>query len=70
MSNPTLPASMGSTTPVSTRNRAAEILGSILRVREIFMVVLILIMGIAMSILSPYFFDVANFLAIARGFSM
>jgi len=70
MSNPTLPASMGSTTPVSTRNRAAEILGSILRVREIFMVVLILIMGIAMSILSPHFLDVGNFLAMARGFSM
>ncbi len=70
MSNPSLPASMGSTTPVSTRNRAAEILGSILRVREITMVILILIMGIAMSILSPYFLDVGNFLAMARGFSM
>ena len=70
MSNPTLPASMGSSTPVSTRNRAAEILGSVLRVREIFMVILILVMSIAMSILSPHFLDVGNFLAIARGFSM
>ncbi len=70
MSNPSLPASMGSTTPVSTRNRAAEILGSILRVREISMVILILIMGIAMSILSPHFLDVGNFVAMARGFSM
>ena len=70
MSNPTLPASMGSTTPVSTRNRAAEILGSILRVREITMVILILIMGIAMSILSPHFLHVGNFVAMARGFSM
>jgi ribose transport system permease protein len=70
MSNPTLPASTGISTPVSTRNRAAEILSSILRVREIFMVILILVMGIAMSILSPYFLDVGNFLAMARGFSM
>lgn len=70
MSNPTLPASTGSSMPVSTRNRAADILGNILRVREIFMVILILVMGIAMSILSPYFLDLGNFLAIARGFSM
>lgn len=70
MSNVTLPASTGSSAAVSTRNRVADILSSILRVREIFMVVLILIMSIAMSILSPHFLDIANFLAIARGFSM
>ncbi len=34
------------------------------------MIVLILVMGIAMSILFPYFLNTANFIAIMRGFSM
>jgi ribose transport system permease protein len=70
MSNPSLPTSMDSRSLESTRHRVVELLGSILRLREISMVVLILIMGTAMSILSPYFLDKANFIAIARGFSM
>jgi ribose transport system permease protein len=70
MSNPTLPAALGGATPVSTRSRVGAIVGSILRVREITMVVLILAMGTAMSFLSPHFLDSANFVAMARGFSM
>jgi ribose transport system permease protein len=70
MSNPTLPAALGGATPVSTRSRIAAIVSSILRVREITMVILILAMGTAMSFLSPHFLDSANFVAMARGFSM
>lgn len=40
-----------------------------LRVREMSMVVLILIAGIIMSIASPYFLSLTNFIAIMRGFS-
>ena len=42
----------------------------LLRVREMAMVILILISCVIMSILSPYFFSMTNFLSIARGFSM
>lgn len=70
MNNPSLPASKEVRLPETARSQVAEFLSSILRVREIFMVILILIMGIAMSILSPYFLNIANFVAIARGFSM
>jgi len=70
MNNSSMPISTEVRLPVTTRNRAIDFLGSIMRVREIFMVILILIMGIGMSILSPYFLNVANFVAIMRGFSM
>ncbi len=43
---------------------------SLLRVREMAMLVLILVICVIMSILSPYFFSMTNFLSIARGFSM
>lgn len=42
----------------------------LLRVREMAMVILVLISCVIMSILSPYFFSLTNFLSIARGFSM
>jgi ribose transport system permease protein len=70
MSNSSIPESLGTTRKDLFRHRAVEMLGSILRMREISMIVLILIMGIAMSFLSPYFLNQANFIAIARGFSM
>jgi len=43
---------------------------SILRIREMAMILLILLTCAIMSIFSPYFFSLANFIAIARGFSM
>jgi ribose transport system permease protein len=45
-------------------------IGRLFRVRETAMVVLILMACIFMSIASPYFLSLANFLAMARGFSM
>ena len=42
----------------------------VLRVREAAMVILIAVICLIMSIVSPYFFSVTNFLSIARGFSM
>ncbi len=70
MSNQTLPASIEVVPQVTARNRVMEILGTIVRVRELSMLILILIMGAGMSILSPYFLNVSNFIAMARGFSM
>ena len=42
----------------------------LLKIREMAMVFLILVTGLIMSIASPYFFSLANFIAIARGFAM
>ena len=70
MNNPSIPASTEVVMPETSRSPVKELLSSILRVREIFMIVLILVMGIAMSIFSPYFLNTANFIAIMRGFSM
>ncbi len=42
----------------------------LLKIREMAMVLLILVTGTIMSIASPYFFSLANFIAIARGFAM
>lgn len=70
MSNPSVPASMDSNLPVTTRSRLVEIFRSIMRVREIFMIILIIVICIIMSILSPHFLNLANFVAIMRGFAM
>ena len=70
MNNPSIPVSTEVVLPEAKRSRVKEFLGSILRVREIFMIVLILVMGIAMSIFSPYFLNTANFIAMCAGFSM
>jgi ribose transport system permease protein len=70
MSNPSVPATIEGSLPASTRSRIVEILTNIMRVRELFMVILILIMSIAMSILTPHFLNIANFVAIMRGFAL
>ena len=54
----------------SSANRALGILGKIFQMREMAMVILILFTCAIMSISSPYFLSISNFLAIARGFSM
>ena len=54
----------------SIESRVGERIVNILRIREMAMVVLILLTGVIMSIFSPYFLSLANFIAIARGFSM
>jgi ribose transport system permease protein len=54
----------------SIGSRAGEIIVNILRIREMAMVILILLTCVIMSIFSPYFLSLANFIAIARGFSM
>ena len=51
-------------------NSFTSLLRSIFRVRESIMVVLILITCVIMTLLSPYFLSLTNFLAIARGISM
>jgi ribose transport system permease protein len=59
--------------PAETRMEGFSIkslLIRLLRVREMAMVVLILIACVIMSILSPHFLSITNFLSIARGFSM
>lgn len=70
MSKNVLSASGGDTTPGAKRSWGARILGNIFRVREISMLLLILIAGLVMTILSPYFLKSGNFLAMARGFAM
>jgi len=59
-------------TAVSTTGsgRAREFVLRLVRVREMAMVVLILLSGLVMTILSPHFLSMTNFVAIARGFSM
>ena len=42
----------------------------LLRVREMAMLILILVVCVVMTILSPYFLSTTNFLSMARGFSM
>ncbi|MGI5835151.1 MAG: ABC transporter permease [Chloroflexota bacterium] len=54
--------------PIGSRVR--EAIANILRIREMAMVILILFTCILLSILSPHFLNLANFIAIARGFSM
>jgi ribose transport system permease protein len=54
----------------SASKRLISLLGSIFRARETAMVLLILVTCVIMTILSPYFLSLTNFLAIARGFSM
>ncbi len=53
-----------------TTSRIADFVVRLLRVREMAMIILILISSVIMSILSPYFLSMTNFLSIARGFSM
>jgi ribose transport system permease protein len=64
--SPTVP----STVHGSIGSRAGEFIVDILRIREMAMVALILLTGVIMSICSPYFLSLQNFIAIARGFSM
>lgn len=54
----------------TTLKPAFEFIKRLLQAREMAMVILILISCGIMSIASPYFLSVANFLAMARGFSM
>ena len=56
------------TGPKSTPSRALGILGNIFQMREMAMVILILFTCVIMSIFSPYFLSISNFIAIARGF--
>ena len=58
------------TGPKSSANRALGIIGNIFQMREMAMVILILFTSVIMSIFSPYFLSIANFIAIARGFAM
>ena len=53
-----------------SKNRVRNIFVSILRMREMAMIFLLLISGIIMTIFSPYFLSVTNFVAVARGFAM
>ena len=64
--SPTVPG----TVQGSIGSRAGEFIVDILRIREMAMVALILLTGVIMSICSPYFLSLQNFIAIARGFSM
>jgi ribose transport system permease protein len=50
--------------------KLGDLLLRMLRVREAAMIVLILVSALIMSILSPHFLSITNFLSIARGFSM
>jgi ribose transport system permease protein len=70
MTNQTFPASLETVPHATPRERVLETLFTIVRVRELSMLILILIMGTAMSFLSPYFLKIENFIAMARGFSM
>jgi ribose transport system permease protein len=70
MKDPTLPASLGSIARISTRNRIGQVIGKVVRVREVSMLVLIFVTCVLMSIFSPFFLDMGNFVAMARGFSM
>jgi ribose transport system permease protein len=54
----------------ATARLALGVMGKMLQMREMVMVVLILFTCTIMSIASPYFLSISNFLAIARGFSM
>jgi len=63
-SNPTVP---GQEIPAG---RFKETTRSVLRIREMAMILLILLTCAIMSIFSPYFLSLSNFIAIARGFSM
>ena len=56
--------------PKSTASRVFGLIGAVFQMREMAMVILILITGAIMSVFSPYFLSISNFLAIARGFSM
>ncbi len=70
MTNQTFPASIETVPQVTLRDRAWGALGTVIRVRELSMLLLILIMGTAMSFLTPHFLKIENFVAMARGFSM
>ena len=54
----------------AARSGFTDALARLVRVREMAMLALILAICVIMSILSPYFLSVTNFLSIARGFSM
>jgi len=60
----------GITTNKDFRTGITNFLFRLVRVREMAMVVLILISCVIMSILSPHFLSITNFLSISRGFSM
>jgi len=61
------------TVPAVSRTHASavrEFVLKVVRIREMAMVVLILVSGLVMTVLSPHFLSLTNFVAIARGFSM
>ncbi len=55
---------------VENIRKPVEMIKNVLRVREMVMVILILLAGVLMSIISPYFLSWTNFVAISRGFAM
>jgi len=69
---PDMPSSVGrgKSDDGAQKNMVSNALGRLFQLREMAMVVLIFITCVIMSIFSPYFLSLANFLAIARGFSM
>lgn len=70
MANQTMPVSLETVPHATLRDRILGALSTIVRVRELSMLILILLMGTAMSFLSPHFLKIENFIAMARGFSM
>ena len=54
----------------SSKGSIKQIMVNILKIREMAMIFLILVSCIIMSLASPYFLSLANFIAIARGFAM
>ncbi len=70
MANQTIPVSLEAVPRATLRGRILEALSTTVRVRELSMLILILLMGTAMSFLTPHFLKIENFIAMARGFSM
>lgn len=54
----------------SSKGSFKQIMVNILKIREMAMILLIICSCIIMSLASPYFLSLANFIAIARGFAM
>ncbi len=70
MANETFPASIETVPQMTWRDRVWGALTTVVRVRELSMLILILVMGTTMSFFTPHFLRIENFIAMARGFSM